>query len=250
MNPNKTQSEIESAFASPKQTLCRGSILVPAEPIDLEAVTKTAIESDDDEDDYYNLGGDIVFEKAGWEISSLFSFEWQSLGPMVWECYLNLVCIGNGRALACRRQDADPQWQSIALIKRSTDSAVMGRFFSAMIRENGAAFGVELFGSLPSTTHNHVEELVSEETVRQAYWDWLRWADKVFDVDWEGLAEEVSVRPRSPIFYPLELLGKLGSGAGRDPQQWLDERDRKNGMLTLRAKRAIFDALFSQSYGR
>ncbi len=39
----------------------------------------------------------------------------------------------------------------------------------------------------------------SEPASRGAHWGWVKWAEGVFDVDWDGLAQEVSLRERSPI---------------------------------------------------
>ncbi len=249
MNTDNPRKLIEAAFSSPKAAFHRRSILLPGEPLDLDEIAKSAVENDDDEDRLADYGPDTVFEDMGLKQTPFFAFFWQSLGPMVWECYLNLVHLDGDLALVCRTQDASPCRQAFALVKHPSDPAVMSAFFKALINQNGSAFGIDLFGSLPSNTHNKVEEIIPEEVVRTAYWKGLVWAEKVSDVDWNGLAEEVIARQKSPIMYPLEILKSFGGGGGVDPRKWLEDRAEANGRLTVRAKRAIFDAFFKQSYG-
>jgi hypothetical protein len=148
-----------------------------------------------------------------------------------------------------RSGDSWDDQKGIALVKSPSNPAAMIALFKALIRKNGAAFGLELFGSLPSNTDNKCEELISEEVVRAAYWGWMKWAESALDVDWYGMAEEISARERSPIMYPLELLRGFGRGFNGDAAAWLEERGVKNDRITERAKRAIFDAYFKLSYG-
>ncbi len=126
--------------------------------------------------------------------------------PRCRDRYLNLLHVGSDLAVVCRRQDAFPCWQAVAQVRHPSDPAVMSAFFKALINENGAAFGVDLFGSLPSNTHNKSGETVPESVVREAYWNWMMWAEKTVGVDWQGLAEEILERERSPIMYDHQRL--------------------------------------------
>jgi hypothetical protein len=168
---------------------------------------------------------------------------------MVWESYLNALHVTGDTALIWCYQDADESRQGITLVKHPSNRAVMRAFFKALVKENGAVFGLGLFGSLPSNTHNKSEELIPEKVVCAAYWDWMKWAENELDVDWSGMAEEVSARARSPIMYPRDVLKKYFEGIDGNPTAWLEKRSDRNGRLTDRAKRAIFDAYFMQSYG-
>jgi hypothetical protein len=249
MNKEKPKSIIEAAFSNPKAKLYKGSILIPSEPLDMETVMRAAIETEDEQDELDCDGSGAFLEKIGWPCENICAFYWQSMGPMVWECYLNILHLADDTALIWCYQDGDGSRQGIALVKQPSNPAVMSAFFKALIKENGDAFGLGLFGSLPSNTDNKIEELIPEEIVRAAYWDWMKWAESAFDVDWLAMAEEVSARERSPIMYPRDLLKNLFAGTNGNPRAWLEEQDKKNGRLSLRAKRAIFDAYFKQSYG-
>ena len=249
MNREKAKSLIEAAFRAPKARLHRGAILIPAEPLDMLTVAKSAIETEDEQDDLYDLGLDGLYESVGWPHESLISFYWQSLGPCVWQSGLNSLQLGEDAALISRSGDSWDDEKGVALVKGPSTPEVMSTLFKALISENGAAFGVELFGSLPSNTHNKSEELIPEKIVRAAYWDWMMWAENELDVDWSGMAEEVSARAMSPIMYPLDLLKKFGEIVNGDPHAWLEERDKQKERLSVRAKHAIFDAYFKQSYG-
>ncbi len=93
MDTDNPKSLIEAAFRNPKQTLHRKSILIPTQPLDLDEVTKSAVENEDDEDQFAEFGPETLFEDIGWECTSFFAFYWQSLGPMVWECYLSPLSV-------------------------------------------------------------------------------------------------------------------------------------------------------------
>jgi len=56
-----------------------------------------------------------------------------------------------------------------AVIKKPNDRAVMCAFFAALIKENGAAFGLQLFGSLTANTCNYSEHYIPKEVVHKAY---------------------------------------------------------------------------------
>jgi len=249
MNEEKAKLLVEAAFKNPKAKLHRGAILIPAEPLDIDTLVQEEIETDDEQDELDSDGPEAFLDKLGWTDENIFGFYWQSMGPMVWECYLNALHLTDDTALIWCYQDGDGSRQGIALVKHPSNPAVMSAFFKALIKENGAAFSLELFGSLPSNTHNKSEETIPEKVVRAAYWDWMLWAENVFDVDWAGMAEEVCSRDEEPIMYPLRMLKKFLAGLKGNPAAWLEERGDQNGRLSLRAKRAIFEAYFKQSYG-
>ncbi len=250
MNLSKLTSSIESAFTNPEKTFHRGAIAVPREPLDLDALVEDAVETEEDEDEIYTDGIEELLLKHGWMSSTLVAFYWQSLGPMVSHASLQtLTPSGGGQSFACWQGDDMPPYQVIARLKPAAGGKICRILFEKLIEDNGAAFGLQIFGSLPSNTHNMAEDLIPEETVRRCYWKWMLWAEPSLDDPWTCLAEEVSARARSPITYPLDLLKKLGAGMKGDPAAWLEERRGRDGRLTVRAKRAIFDAYFKQSYG-
>ncbi len=248
MNRRKARSLVKDAFSNPKAKLHRGAILIPNQPIEIAAVMKAAAQSEDEEDDFTGNGSYEFFKKLRWPYTSLIHFYWQSGGPCTFQTSIYAVRIGKDAALIAGHSDA---WieQAIALIEHPSNPAVMSAFFKAFIRENGEDFGVGLFGSLPSNTHNMVEDLIPETVVRQAYWDWMLWAEKQFGANWSDMADEISARAESPIMYPLALLKKSLDESGGNPTAWLREHDDKNSRLTTRAKQAILDAYFKQSYG-
>jgi len=248
MNPEKLRFLINTAFAQPRSRLHHGTILVPVEPLNLHELSKSAVETEEDEDTLSWCGPEAIFEEAGFRQEDLFSFRWQSLGPMVWTYGLNALHIDEDRALVCVTGDIEPEARAIALVKGPSEPAVMSAFFTAFIDQNGAAFGVGPFGSLPSDTYNRIESLIPEKVVRAAYWKWMEWAENALGVSWEGLAAEISACAESPTTYPLELLKTLLSGFQGDAVAWLAEQQSRNDQLTTRAKQAIFDAYFKQSY--
>lgn len=167
MNSNKPKTQIESAFAIPKCTLCGGRILIPCLPPELEAVIESGIETKEDRERFDWDGPESVLEEIGWRLTRIFAFYWQSLGPMTSECYIDTLDVGTDTTFVCLRQDWLPSWCAIAAIRGRPDKTVMTALFRSLVKENGAALGVELFGSLPSDTHNTVEDLISERT-----WKW------------------------------------------------------------------------------
>ncbi len=248
MNKRRAKSLVKEAFSNPKAKLYRGAILIPDKPVEIPAVMKAAAQPDEEEDDFRDRGSCEFFESLGWPLTGLINFYWQSVGPCVFQTNICAVRIGKDAALIVSEADS---WieQAIALVKHPSNPAVMSAFFKAFIHENGAAFGVGIFGSVPSNTYNMAEETIAESVVRSAYWDWLKWADADSDVDWYGMADEILEREQSPVMYPLEILKKFGKGFDGDLAEWLAKRSKENGQLTSRAKRAIFEAYFKQSYG-
>ncbi|NWG14804.1 MAG: hypothetical protein HXY20_14860 [Acidobacteria bacterium] len=247
MNNSKPTSLIESAFAAPKGTLCRGRILLPSSPPDLEEVIQAAVETEQDQETFEGDGPEAVAAEIGREFTRLVAFYWQSLGPMVWECCIDLLNVGNGKNIVCLKQDGWPRRQAIAALKGRPERPLVTALFRNLLKENGAAFGVGLFGSLPSNTDNFNEKLIPEETIRRCYWDWMNWAERELDADWIALAEEVTARALSPVLYPLDIL--KGLPPAEDLSEWLEKQRSRNGGLSMRAKRAVFDAYFKQSYG-
>ena len=138
MNLHITKSQLESAFASPRKTLRRGTILVPAAPVNLDKAAETAIETEEDQAEFDNAGPGVVYEQLGWEREPLLRFYWQSLGPMVCECHLDILHTDDDFAIACVTQDAGPRLQAFAGIKHPSDPTVMRAFFAALIRNNVA----------------------------------------------------------------------------------------------------------------
>jgi hypothetical protein len=246
MNNEKFLFNLKSEFKDPKTRLARGCILIPKSPVDLDSTIRAAVETEDDEDTLGCRGTFPLLEANGWTVSPLVSFCWQSLGPMVWQAGLYDLTHETGVTFAVFEWDLEPAQQVIAQITPTPGVYVHKKLFEALINRNGEAFGLGIFGSLPSNTHNQAENLIPEDTVRQCYWNWMKWGEKAMDADWWGLAEEISARARSPIHYPLELLKGF---AGINPTEWLEEHLRQNDRLTVRAKRAIFDAYWKQSYG-
>jgi hypothetical protein len=249
MNRETPKSLIEQTFKNPKARLHNGAILIPAEPLDMEAVIQAAIKTEDEQDEPDCDRPEALFEKIGWPYKNFFAFYWQSMGPCTFAGFLNATQPSSGSTLISCFEDAWNGEKVIALIKHPLDGAAMTAFFKALIKENGAAFGVELFGSLLSNTHNKWEKAIPEKVVREAYWEWLKWADKRFDIDWHGLAEGILARAKSPIMYPLDLFKKFGATINGDIAAWLEKREEQNAHLSMRAKQAIFDAHFQQSYG-
>lgn len=247
MNISKLTSAIESAFTHPKKTLPGCLITVPRAPVDLDSLIQDAVENEEDEEDIYNYGTEEVLERHGWACSTLVAFYWQSLGPMVWQACLQTLSHKEGLSFALWRQDVDPCRQVIAQLRPASRGDIFRVLFEKLIEANGAAFGLQLFGSLPSNTHDMAEDLIPEKAVRRSYWKWMVWAECRSSANWTALAEEVSARARSPIAYPLEIL--RGLSAVDNPGEWLEEHRQSDAKLSLRAKRAIFDAYFQQSYG-
>ena len=249
MNRENPRSIIETAFRNPKARLHRESILIPAEPLHMEKLVQSAVETEEDQEDLDSDGPQAVFEKIGWPYETFMAFYWQSMGPMVWQCYLKTLQFDKDMALICCNQDDYPTLQAVALVKHPSRPAVMSSLFKALIDQNGSAFGVELFCSLPSNTHNMSEKTIPERIVRSAFWNWLLWAEKEVGIDWSSIAEETSERTKSPITYTLELLKKLGESIDEDLEEWFEEQTYQSKRLTVSAKHAIFDAFFKQSYG-
>jgi hypothetical protein len=245
MNHTKFAEQLTLPFANPKTELAEGQVVVSASPIDVRAATKSVAETGEDEEEISDRGWSAALPEGGWVLQPLVHFYWQGWGPMVSSAELQKLTHPEHGSFAVFSEDSFETSKAVARLKPGAAPAAYSTLFGKLIDQNGTALGVEVFGSIPSNTHNSTEELIPLEIIRSAYWRWLLWAENVFDIEWGAIAEEVRIRARLPL---SDAVWALCDRATKHLAQRMEGRGEPRA-FGLRAKKAIFNAYFDLSYG-
>jgi hypothetical protein len=111
--------------------------------------------------------------------------------------------------------------------------------------KNGRPHGIDVFGSVPAETTNQMPSLLLEAVVKQAYFDFPQWQERVEGGAWDCLAGGHFGRIVEPnhLQRSLDILER----AAEDPHRWLEEievdRNESDGAFRQR----LFDAWFETS---
>ena len=120
-----------------------------------------------------------------------FSFYWDSIGPTSWCSSLWLLRREDRSSIVGLLHEDQPLYL-LGIVKSDDDPLLLSRLFTRIVEDNGASFGVQLFGSLPIETTNWLPHLVPEQVVKQAYWDWQEWCEQVEGSAWLNLEETLA----------------------------------------------------------
>ena len=127
----------------------------------------------------------------------------------------------------------------------------MSRLFTRIVHNNGAAFGVHLFGSLPTETTNWLPELVPEAVLKRPYFDWLEWAEQVEGSAWLSLEESLIAHELEPNPMARAFAAFRSLPSPSEPEtlsEWLHERDQESANLPDRSRQLILDDYFRRRY--
>jgi len=179
-----------------------------------------------------------------------FGFYWDSIGPMSWSSSLWLLHDHDGSSIAALLHEEQP-FYLLGLVQPDDDPLLLSRLFTEIVKENGHGFGVDLFGSLPIETTNWRPDLVPESVVKQAYWDWLEWAEKVEGSAWVDLEETLAIyelepNPMKRAFAAFTGLPDLSSEPAI--QKWVGDRAEESGGFPDHSRRAVLDWYFARRY--
>jgi hypothetical protein len=139
----------------------------------------------------------------------------------------------------------------LGIVQPDDDPLLLSGLFTEIAKENGHGSGIDLFGSLPIETTNWCPDLVPETVVKQAYWDWMEWAERVEGSAWLNLEEtlalyELEPDPMKRSFVAVQGLPYVSSeqALGR----WLTDRDEESVAFPDHSKQAILDWYFQSHY--
>lgn len=157
---------------------------------------------------------------------------------------------GDRSSIVCLLQEDQPLYL-LAIVKPNDDSLLLSRLFTRLVEDNGAGFGLQLFGSLPVETTNWLPQLVPEQVVKQAYWDWQEWCEQARGSAWLNLEETLAsyeLYP-NPIERPLAAISRVPNLTGPEPlHDWLEAQDAESSALPHQSKQFILDSLFHHGY--
>jgi hypothetical protein len=176
---------------------------------------------------------------------TLLSFYWDGFGPM--SSCAGLTMVGRGRRRYLCYWDELGGYRALAQLTPWNDPLALQGTVCRLIRRNGKTFGTWLFGSLPTETTNYAPKLLSEQSVRQTYFDLLQWWQDGQGDAWALLAEEhfSSIVEPNRMVRSLDLLEQVAeTGTSEYLQQLQDESD---GMPD-HTRQALFDEWFGRSY--
>jgi hypothetical protein len=226
-------------LAGKRVTLPQGTVWVPEAPFDLSAGVEGVVETED-ERAQFEWDGPREMVSGRWNLSGLVSFEWLGLGPVTWSAGIEMLDLGVPRAFMCVFLEASP-WQAVAALEPKDGPDLVAYFFREVLV---GRYGVELFGSLPTSTENHRADLLSAEAVRTAYMEWMEWAEKNTYASWTGLRDHIIDRALEPdhLKRSMELMKNFGEIVARIRE------GQKEDPLTAEDKQRILDNYLSGAY--
>ena len=146
-----------------------GGVLVPERPVELDPLVGLLYTDYDPEQwdpPYFTFGAD-------YETSTAVSFEWTSDAPMSWSASIEFF-ESNGRAYVMLPPDDDVQqaWQAIAIVDPADHRPSWNALIAELVASNGTAYGIEIFGTLPTGFTNHATDRIDEGALRRGLESW------------------------------------------------------------------------------
>jgi len=168
-------------------------------PVNLhEAIPRFATRADLDE--WEEVHGDVACKEfpgtvaqileEHWETTDALSFEWDSLGPMTWLTSVSLLSCGTQGSLVLYIQDDSPAL-ILARLRPKRSAAAYAAFFESLICRNGEAYGLGVFGSLPSRAS--LPSLLRREAATRVFGEWLDWAESEGQSSWGEFAQSIAI---------------------------------------------------------
>ena len=204
-------AELNKAFAESVEVE-KGTVRRPAQPVSLDEIALASVADLAVSDELLNdYGPGMALVHAGHlEVRTIVDFE-RLGGVTSWDAQIDILSAGN-RTYVCLGPDPDMEWEwmAIAAVEPGEDPAAMAAFLKSYLATNGAAYGAEIFGGLPSEIRS-APELISRAGIRAALDGWLDYA----------VADDHSSREE---LLATAMTGSADAASGGDPlDQYLDE---------------------------
>ena len=201
---------------------------------------------------------DIVELDWRWEfrepgmLQTLLDFWWLGLGPTSSGAEIQLLHPTADRWYAC--WVTEEEWPTVVAAFEPLSAVTLRAFVTDLLADNGASYGVGLFGSLPSMTTNHRSDLIPADVVKEAYRAWLDRTGDAWGTGWESLRDDLIGTSEEPdhLARSLRTIQDLSRqhAAGHFT---MDCRPPggvygSGGQLTDADRRLILDNYFAVSY--
>ena len=162
--------EFAAAFRVLRVEAASGRVFAPGRPIDVKRIVGLN-----------KLAANRQFEP-------LLDFEWA--GPEPWMMRLSTLDAGRAAAFVFLHESGRSTRAIAAVIVRDR-RRIFAEFFRSLLTQNGAGYGVPLFGSLPLQTLNHAPDVIGAEVVRESYLKWVEWAEALGADPWAQIEARV-----------------------------------------------------------
>lgn len=159
--------DLETAFSVPRLELAGGKIFVPDAPVCV-----------DDGSAAYPF---VRFQWDEWREPRWIALDLRGVGRM-------------GVMICVQTEESAPHAIAAAVVRHPVE--LFSRFFQDFLARNGAAYGVPLFGRLPSLTVNHRPDLLPADAIETGHRSWIEWAESVGSSPWGDIEAAVTARLR------------------------------------------------------
>ncbi len=189
MDLDALATELEQEFVETRDVPGLGEVAMPRVPLDLGIVLTDLFEGEfsDGEEAFRAFG------RAG-HLQTLISFTWEEDGAQPFESSLEIITLGNRSYLTLSPDEAsDQEWEAFVAVDDATPES-WEALLSEMCRDNGMAFGMEIFSSLPTRADTVA---IAPRFVLATFFSYLQWDESRSPGAWQAAAEYLPAVLRS-----------------------------------------------------
>jgi hypothetical protein len=233
---------IDTAFTETRLTTTGGGrVLSPREPLDLFQLLQKAAENEEERD---SVDPFTPMETLGG--APFLEFLWDGFGPTSSFASLQLADLGDSGTLVCWFTEVPPT-EAFALIQSDDDLEIWSALVAQLFGDNGASYGIGLFGGLPSEVTNHKPDAVPPRVLKDAFWQWLEYMEADGWSVWASLRDQTLGRLEQPdsLQRSTDLLNKL---VRLGPEGYLAATKPDPVELPEADRRLILENYFTLSY--
>ncbi len=174
-------AELAHDFTDARFEHAGGTLIVPRAPVDLEYLSADMFPDECDSDSAYAVIGRAA------ELRPLITFEWQEDAGQAWSIPIEMMRLDD-RVYVTMPPDpvVSQPWEAFAAIDGHEATEIMDALLFDLLWDNGEAYGIELFSSLPTSI---TSEVIGRETVRAAVHLYLDWDETRTGGAWREAAE-------------------------------------------------------------
>ena len=173
--------ELEEEFFDTRDVANLGEVWLPGAPVDLGNVIMDVYDGE------FSDGGEAfkAFLRGG-HLQTLISFTWEEDGADPFESSLEILTIGERSYLTISPDESsDQEWEAFVAIDDATPDAWEALIVD-MCRENGEAYSMELFSSLPTRVDTVA---IAPRFILSCFFSYLQWDEARSPGAWLTSAE-------------------------------------------------------------